>query len=275
MKKLDIHVHCNINDPETVAGLMRTGEELETMIALSGGERGEKDFAPNERVMEIAREYSGLVVPLALIPLRDQSVDPAQVYALAEQGFRGLKLIYPYHAYDHDFYIPLYEAAEKCALPIIFHTGLYRPCNKDKRFRRPILTNMEPVRLDRIARSFQDLKIIMAHMGTSIWRIQAAQMMRLHANVYADLAGCGSWMAMSAEELVELLRAPLFLHRADYHCFNKLVLGSDAYTETPLIMKEAQFWYSMHLQKIGIPEDIQNNIMGKTAASWFGVSLES
>ena len=70
-----------------------------------------------------------------------------------------------------------------------------------------VFKNMDPVNLDRPARSFQKLKFVIAHLGTGFWRLQAAEMIKLHPNVYADLAGCGSWQALSAEELTKQFRS--------------------------------------------------------------------
>ncbi|NLF59734.1 MAG: amidohydrolase family protein, partial [Lentisphaerae bacterium] len=114
-----------------------------------------------------------------------------------------------------------------------------------------------------------DLKIVMAHLGTTFWRLEAAELIKLHPNLYSDLAGCGSWMALAPETLVKLLSPTIPLLDSSYRGFRKLVLGSDAYVNIPGIMADAQAWYDAFCRKIGLPEDVAKGIMGDTAADWF------
>ncbi len=268
--RLDLHVHCNVADPAAAAELVRTCEKLSTRAALSGGSRyGSHDYAPNDYVLGLSKQYPDWILPMARFDLWETAPDPAAVHRLAEQGFRGLKCIYPFYPYDHDSYMPVYAAASQCRLPILFHTGNYRPSEADARWQRPVLTNMSPLTLDRIARSFPDLKIVMAHLGTTFWRLEAAELIKLHPNLYSDLAGCGSWMALAPETLVKLLSPTIPLLDSSYRGFRKLVLGSDAYVNIPGIMADAQAWYDAFCRKIGLPEDVAKGIMGDTAADWF------
>lgn len=167
--------------------------------------------------------------------------------------------------------MPVYEEAEKIGLPVLFHTGHYRPNPADVKYRRPILRNMDPMTLDRIARSFQKLHIVMAHLGTTVWRTQAAELLKIHDNLYSDLGGCGSWMALSAEQLAELLKPLLFLREKDDRYFNKLVFGSDSYTSNTWPFTEGIVNYEMKLKKAGVSEETRKMVMGGTVASWIGV----
>ena len=270
--KIDFHCHCDVGDPDSVAKFVQAYEEHDVIACLVGGIMyGEREMVPNEEVIRICAQYPGRLYPLAKIELWDKAPDPAELHFYAERGVKGFKFIYPYHEYDHDLYMPIYEEAEKIGLPVLFHTGDYRPSPADRINRRPILRNMDPLTLDRIARSFQDLHIVMAHLGTTVWRVQAAALLKIHANLYSDLAGCGSWMALSAERLSELLGPRLFVREKEDRYFNKLIFGSDSYTSNTWPFTEGIVNYEMKLKKIGVSETTRDMIMGGTVASWLGL----
>lgn len=273
MKRLDFHIHCDAGDPKQIKELLHLCEINETIVCLSGGLRyGGHDYLPNEEVLKICGQAPEWMIPLAKFDLWDQ-VDPDQVRRYADAGFRGLKFIYPYYEYDHDLYMPVYEAATECGLPLLFHTGNFRPSPADAVWKRPVLKNMDPLNLDRIARSFPMLHLVMAHLGTSIWRTQAAEYVKMHPNLYADLAGSGSWESLTAEKLVEMFRCPIRLMNPDLSGFGKLIFGSDAYVQHPEIMPDAKQHYEALLRKIGVPQNTFDSVMGGTAAGWLGIKL--
>lgn len=270
--KIDFHCHCDTADAGKVREFVREYEKRDVIACLIGGQYGEEhDMCPNEDVIRICAEYPGRLYPMAKINLWDTAPDPAELYYFAEKGVKGFKFCYIYYAYDHDLYMPVYEAAEKIGLPVLFHTGAYRPNPTDRIHRRPTLLNMNPLTLDRIARSFQDLHIVMAHLGTTFWRVQAAELIKLHKNLYADLGGCGSWMALSAEDLSSLLGNLIFVRDTEDHYFDKLVFGSDSYTSNTWPFTEGLLNYEMKLKKAGVSEKTQKLVMGDTVASWMGL----
>ncbi|MBR2372874.1 MAG: amidohydrolase family protein [Lentisphaeria bacterium] len=275
MTRLDIHVHCDINDPEALQRLADQCRREGTIACLSGGLRyGGHDFLPNEEVIDICKRFSDCMVPLAKLDLWE-TADPAEVYHYAEKGVKGFKCIYPYYEYDHDIYMPVYEAAAKCGLPLLFHTGNYRPSPSDEIYRRPMLRNMNPITLDRIARSFQSLKIVMAHMGTRIFQDEASQYLKIHANLYADLGGSGQWFRMQAHDLAEMFKSDVAEVDVSMKNYRKLVLGTDAYVHAPEIMTMGAVYYMRLLRRIGVPNAIISEIMGRTVASWMNIELDN
>ena len=274
MKYLDMHVHCDSTDKAQLDILAKTARDSETVLALSGGLRyGGHDFAPNETVVEICKQYPDCFVPLAKLDLWE-TADPAEVYRYAEMGVKGFKCIYPYYEYDHDIYMPVYEAAQKCNLPILFHTGNYRPCDDDTIYRRPVLKNMQPINLDRICRAFPKLHVVMAHLGTRIFEQQASQFLGMLPNLYADLAGNAHFARLTGADMLAMLCNDIRLVDPNRNSLGKIVLGSDSYVTRPGIMAEAQGYYEHIFHRVGVPQDLFDAIMGKTAASWMGVSLE-
>jgi len=270
MTRIDVHTHCDTTDRDQVRAFAGACEGTQTRVCLfSAGPRSDHPYCTNDQVMALARQYTGLFIPFAFVDLWD-TVDAACIDAYKEAGFRGLKCVAPYYPYDHDTYMAVYERAEKLALPVVFHTGSYRPGPASAVHRRPLLRNMQPIALDRVARSFPRLKIAMAHMGTRIFRKDAAEMLKLHPNVYVDLAGCGSWMSITADELTELLANPIHKIDPSFEYFRKLVLGSDAYVSRPDLLGKAQWWYATTLERVGVPADVVEGIMGQTVLSWLG-----
>ncbi len=275
MKYLDFHVHCDSTDPAELDILAKNARDNSTILALSGGLRyGGHDFAPNETVVEICKRYPDCFVPLAKLDLWE-SADPSEVYRYAEMGVRGFKCIYPYYEYDHDIYMPVYEAAEKCGLPLLFHTGNYRPNESDVIYKRPMLKNMHPINLDRIARSFPKLNLVMAHMGTRIFQNEAAQYLHMLPNLYTDFGGCGQWQRLQARELAEMFSPATVCVDPEMKSYRKIVLGSDAYVTYPHLVAKAHHYYRILLERVGVPENIMAEIFGKTVASWMGISLEA
>jgi predicted TIM-barrel fold metal-dependent hydrolase len=267
--QIDFHAHFDIATPDKIKTFIANCEKNSCLAAMSGGLRyGSDNYLSNEQVLDLCSQYNEYLIPMVKMDLWDQVIDLSELRRFVDKGAKGVKCIYPYYPYDHDLYMPLYEECEKLALPILFHTGNYRPNAEDMISRRPILKNMDPINLDRVARSFQSLPIVIAHLGTTFWRVQAAELIKMHSNVYADLGGCGSWQALSAEKLVELLAPAIFLCKDTDRFFYKLVFGSDCYVSNPHVQTRAKLHYKQILNKIGASDELHQAVMGKTVKAW-------
>ena len=110
----------------------------------------------------------------------------------------------------------------------------------------------------------------MAHLGTTFWRQEGAELLKSHPNLYADLAGSGAWKALSAGELKTLMqpRLPAAAPEADNPYYAKLVFGSDAYIRNPEIQTEARKHYEALLDGCEQTKDTAARIMGDTVARW-------
>ncbi len=266
---IDMHVHLKSAGPNELADELKTFvKECEihnTKVCILGCV--ELTGFSNDEVLKICQQYSDYFIPFAFVDLWD-NIDDISIAQLKEQGFRGLKCIRPYHPYDHDLYMPIYAAAEKLDMPIVFHTGVIFQHDRDSKVQRPMLRNMAPITMDRIARSFQRLNIVMAHLGTKMFREQAAELIKFHPNLYADLAGSGSWHALQPAELVALAKLSTSEIDADYRFFRKLLFGSDSYTSMPDMLGRAKEGYEKLLVRTGVPQTIIDDIMGGTLAKW-------
>lgn len=271
---LDFHCHCNSNNAEVVRAFVETCEKNETIAALSGGlHYGGHDYLPNEDVVRLCKEYSSVLVPLAKIDLWDTPPDVAEARRYADMGVKGFKFIYPYYPYDHEMYLPLYEEIEKLGLPVLFHTGDYRPNSADIKYRRPIIKNMMPLNLDCIARSFQKLHIVMAHLGTEYFREQAVNLVKTHKNLYFDLAGSAAFLGIDATRLDSLFRNPVLPGESTHEYIHKMVLGSDSYVTMPFIQSQALNAYKQMLFLNRLSSDYTHDILGGTVAKWMGMDL--
>lgn len=269
-KTIDEHVHVNINDPEKIRELAEVCRASNTQAVLLGGrDYGGKEYVPNEQVAEIVAQYPDAFLFGAKIDLGETAPDPGLVDKYVRMGAVQLKFIYPYFAYDDDRYMPVYERAEQYRIPCLFHTGNYAQHPKDRIIRRPMIRNMQPLTLDRVARSFQNLPIIIAHLGTTFFRLEAAEMVKHFKNVYFDLAGDGSWGTLSAEDMLKLMSFTIPLHDVRLTGFQRMVIGSDAYVTHKHLIPKSQEYYKLMFEKVGIPEDLEHRICHGNMESLF------
>ncbi len=141
-------------------------------------------IATNEMIAAFCRGNPRLIPFCTFNPQLDANMGKSLEDLCVKQGFKGLKLYPTYnHFYPNDPAIyPLYAAAERLSIPVLFHTGSSVFKNSRIKYGNPIL-------FDDVAVDFPDLTIIMAHGGRGPWYGEAMAMVRLHANVYIDAAG--------------------------------------------------------------------------------------
>ena len=265
----DFHAHFNSLDPDQIDVFAKTCEKNQTRAVMSAGSN-DKLSANWEEILKYCRKYPDWMLPGAKIKLWNTPPDVSAVRKLKDMGFVMAKFICPFYAYDHEMYLPVYEELEKLNIPALFHTGIHSVTEEDTKYRIPSLLNMEPVRLDRIARSFPKLKIVAAHLGTSFFRVQAAQMAKVFANVYVDLAGSGAWKGLTPEEVGFYMRNTM--NPGDTAYFKKLVVGSDCYVKYPEIQTEAIKHYLNICEQNHLDQETIDGIMGKTVASWLEIN---
>ena len=128
------------------------------------------------------------------VPMVDIDVmTPEEIDALLSRGAAGIKFICPMRSYGDNAYFPLYEVIRGRHALAAFHTGylsdkLFKPGALLGREDYVDITHMRPAAIDRIARAFPDLKILMAHFGNPWWE-EAWSAIHSFDNVYADLSG--------------------------------------------------------------------------------------
>jgi len=139
----------------------------------------------NLSVERALKEYPDLVRGFAYIDLDED--DPVTIEEVYSRGFAGIKLISPGKPYDWEGYSPFYEKIEARGMPILFHTGLVARGTKLSE-KGVTSSNMRPVYLETIARSFPKITLIGAHLGHP-WCEEAAVVSFHNPNVYFDISG--------------------------------------------------------------------------------------
>jgi uncharacterized protein len=137
---------------------------------------------PNEHIAAYVEHGRGSTVGFASVDPNDpQAVDKLR-YAVETLGLQGLKLSPPYqnfHPHSEEAE-RVFRAAAELGVPLMFHQGaVFMP--------RGVLEVANPVLLDKVAREYPEMKIIVAHAGQP-WFTETVALMYKHRNVFADLS---------------------------------------------------------------------------------------
>ncbi|MDF2718688.1 MAG: amidohydrolase 2 [Paenibacillus sp.] len=167
---------------------------------------------PNEDVARYCATAPGKLFGFASVDPNRPNAPRLLDEAISEYKLVGLKLgpIYQnFYPNDKQHYA-LYAKASELKLPIMWHQGTsFIP--------EGYLEASRPVELDPIARTFPDLKMIIAHMGHP-WIDECISVVRKNPNVYMDMSALGSrpWQFYNA--LVSAM---------EYGVTHKILFGSD------------------------------------------------
>jgi predicted TIM-barrel fold metal-dependent hydrolase len=186
------------------------GVDVAVVIALTS--RHLRMSIPNEFVAEyVARDPASTIGFASVDPNSPRAVDELRD-AATTLGLKGLKLSPPYQ--DFHPHAPeamrVYAAAAELGLPVMFHQGaVFMP--------RGVLEVANPALLDKVAREFPDLRIIVAHAGQP-WYAETVALMYKHRNVFADLSARfhRPW------QLHNILLAAI-----DYRVADRILFGTD------------------------------------------------
>ena len=162
------------------AAMDAAGVDVSVVLALASCHL---DLAiPNEYIAGFIEENPGRAIGFASVdPNEPDAVDKLR-YAATDLGLRGLKLSPPYqnfHPHGPEAW-RVYEAAAELGLVMMFHQGGVFS-------RRGVLEVAYPALLDKVARSFPSMRIVIAHMGQP-WVHETVAVMFKNPNVYADLS---------------------------------------------------------------------------------------
>ena len=175
----------------------------------------------NRMVLEVARRYSGLFESFAFV---DLSGKPEQIDRYADEGFTGLKFIYPPDDYDSLKFMPFYERANANGMPCFFHTGIIaRRGSGDFTLpgRNGSPGRMKPSMLDTIAAEFPELKLISGHMGVP-WCNEMRESLWFYPNIRCSVCGLSDYrwlmdhLGDAAEDGTPFVRKMMFASDAAY-----------------------------------------------------------
>ena len=234
---VDVHTHCIQPDDfgdDTIRAMEGAGLSLEPVSfedyaaqmqvvdksILFGVRAVASGWAsPNDRTAEWVRRDPERIIGFAAIdPMENGHLEELE-RAVDDLGLRGVKL-YPvlgrYNPADPVVF-PLYTAAQRMGLPILFHMGAHPLPNA-------LLKHSLPLLVDEIAQAFPDLVIVIAHMAHP-WQRECAVVLRKHPNVFADISGGGWVRPYQAWQALVLM--------CEWGVTEKLLFGSDFPLWTP------------------------------------------
>lgn len=194
---------------------------------------------PNEYIAEyVATNPDQLVGFGSVDPSDPHAVDKVK-YAATDLGLRGLKLSPPYQGFHphSDEAWRVYEAAADHGLAMTFHQG-------GVFLRGGALEFAQPILLDRVARTFTQTPIIIAHAGQP-WAFETTAVMFKNPNVYTDLSaryGRPNQIAGIVQSLIDYGVTDRVLSGSDFpiyspaECIDKFrALGTDPVPGAPSI----------------------------------------
>jgi len=138
---------------------------------------------PNEPVAELARAHPDRFVAFAGVdPHKGEEAVAELDHALRNLGMRGAVVgPWEHRTYsDDELYFPIYAKCMEFGVPIWVHTSLNYSREIPMDFGRPL-------RLDRVAIEFPDLKIIAGHAGWP-WVLEMIAVAWRHPTVYLDIS---------------------------------------------------------------------------------------
>jgi predicted TIM-barrel fold metal-dependent hydrolase len=215
MKAIDFHVHLPTPEwlDESMRGYVEAAEKyFRSKVARKSLDELAKDYeelemlavllawdaetatgrprVPNELVANACRDHPNAFIGFGSVdPLKgERAVE--ELGTFVELGLHGVKLHPSLQAFapDDERHWPLYERCEELGLTLLFHTGTSgigagQPGGQGIR-----LDYARPIRLDAVAASFPDLKIIAAHFGYP-WHVELMAMALHKTNIYIDISG--------------------------------------------------------------------------------------
>ncbi|MEX0810179.1 MAG: amidohydrolase family protein [Dongiaceae bacterium] len=179
---------------------------------------------PNEFVAEYVQEYRGRAVGFACADPADATGPADFERAIVKLGLHGLKFS-PVYAGFHPWCREawrFYEIANELKVPILWHQSAAYAAQSTLEYGNPIL-------LDKIARAFPELQMILAHIGQP-WIAETVLLLRKHRQLYTDLSAryYRKWQCYNALMLA-----------IDYGVTDQILFGSDFPIQTPAAARES------------------------------------
>jgi len=197
-----------------------------------------KAEVPNQFISDYVKKDADRLIGFAGIDPTDESAVDDVLHAREVLGLRGIAI----SPGGQDFNptdtraMAVYEKAMELKMPIVFHPGGLMSEQSKLEHSRPFL-------IDEVARSFPNLKIVIAQMGQP-WVDETIAMIAKHPNVYADISGLllRPWPAFNA-----------LANASSYGVIDKLLFGSDYPYTRPSDCIESLFSINQLVQGTNLP----------------------
>jgi predicted TIM-barrel fold metal-dependent hydrolase len=214
----------------------------------------------NECVAQFVREYGEKFVPFYSLNPRLPTAMSDLERAAQDRGARGIKMSSLYMKFkpDSEEYFPVYERIEELGLPVMWHQGTsFETQDGTLEWARPWM-------LDKVARSFPGIKIVISHFGYP-WMREVVALLRKHPNVYTDVSclATRTWALYNA--LVDALQ---------YRAQDKIFFGSDYPLVTPAQMRDALYEASSIPEGTNLPplpRNVIDDILNRNSLEILGI----
>ncbi len=167
---------------------------------------------PDEFVANYVKEFPGRAIGFCGIDPLDPNSPRQLEHAVKELGLRGIKFSPVYSGFDPwcKEAWAIYEMADKLGVPMLWHQSAAYAAKSH-------LESGNPILIDKIARAFPKLRIIIAHVGQP-WTDETVVLLRKHKHLYSDLSARfhRKWQLYNALMLA-----------LDYKVTDQLLFGSD------------------------------------------------
>jgi predicted TIM-barrel fold metal-dependent hydrolase len=196
----------------------------------------------NDDIANFVSKYPTRFIGFGSIDVPGEDALNELLYAINSLGLKGIKLVPPAQKFEFSDkkYDPLWREMVDLNVPLWTHGGFQQSfVSSEGRFGHPLL-------IDDLASRFEDLTIIVGHMGVP-WMWDAWAVVNKHDNVYIDISAhpylykCFPWDAYKS-----------------YGLMNKILFASDY----PLVHYSEIF---SEFQKLEIDEGFRNKILGENA----------
>ena len=173
----------------------------------------------NEPIAHFASKYPNKIAPFFLIdPTKPDCADLIDK-AVTEWNAKGFHMapIYQKFRPDDEAYFPIYEKLEKIGKPLMWFQGSsFEAVDGPLEWANPIL-------LDKVARNFSELRMIVAHFGSPFFR-EVIAMLRKHKNFYTEMSALShrTWALYNA-----------LIDAKQYSVLDKVLFGSEFPMQLP------------------------------------------
>ncbi len=191
----------------TVTGLIESAKGLSARFVIcNAATKAENVRHGNDFLFECAAAFPGKLVPLGSVHQdMDEKSMVSELEYIKEKGGRGIKLHpdFQHFKIEDPKMFPIYKAAERLELPILFHVGDQNRVNSTPKAVRFVLDK------------FRDLSVIAAHMGGYMAWDEAEEYL-FGSRVYMDTSD--ALLRLSPERVCEMVNR---------HGSDKIMFGSD------------------------------------------------
>lgn len=212
---------------------------------------------PNEYVSEYASKHPEKVIPFCCVDPNDEDAPRELKRCVKAMGMKGLKLgpIYQHFDPTSERAGRVFEVAQDLEIPVLIHQGTTFVRDAPLEFANPIL-------LDKVARDYPDLRMIVAHLGHP-WEDETVALIRKQPNVFSDVSGLTYRPIRLYLKLLSCL---------EYGVMKKLVFGSDFPFGVPKIVIRDLRRVNRLAKSSGlpmIPEELIEDVIAKNAGQIF------